>query len=342
MFTDIEECIIHHVGPVTMHRIGRDGINIKNYGIRESDFVVFTFGEIDVRCHIGIQRDKHNRDVEEIIDMLADNFLLSILENNQQLFIDIHYIICSIVPPTNASYNPEFPFYGTLEDRIILTKKINRYLKNKCELNDIGFLDIYDHYSLKNGELDPAISDGLVHILPNYNVEIKRCLLDCINSHKLNSDSLKKRKNVFIKEGIQKARFNDTVKIHFTCKLEDGTLLDTSINNNPFQFTIGKNQTIPGLERNIIGMYLGGQKMFRVLPDKAFGYYHKELICEINRKKLPVDLKPEVGQQFQVDQGNGAITYRVIDVSEASITVDANHPLAGKELIFEIHLIEIT
>jgi hypothetical protein len=177
MFQNIEGCVIHHVGQITMHRVGRDGINLTNYGIKENDLVVFTFGEIDVRCHIGIQRDKYKRNEKEIINTLAEYFLLSILENKKQ-FMNINFVICSIVPPTNANYNPEFPFYGALEDRIVLTKQLNKILKNKCELNDFGFLDIYDYYSLKNGELNPAISDGNIHIRYDCNNEIKKHLFD--------------------------------------------------------------------------------------------------------------------------------------------------------------------
>jgi peptidylprolyl isomerase len=340
MFQTIEKCVIHHIGAVTMHRIGRDGINIKNYGITDNEFVVFVLGEIDARCHIGIQRDKYHRNDEEIINALVKNYLQSILDNKQQ-FMNIHFIVCSVVPPTNAHYNPEFPFYGTLEDRIFLTKQLNRNLKNKCELSDIGFLDIYDYYSLENGELNPAISDGLVHIRSDCNEEIKKDLFDYINNHNLNGNYLKKKGKVFIQEYNRKVRFNDTVKVHFTCKLEDGTLLDTSIDSNPVQFTIGKDEAIPGIERNIIGMHPGESKMFKVLPDKAFGYYRNELIFEINRKELPVNFKPEIRQRFQIGEGNDARIVKVINVSESSLTVDANLPLAGKELLFEIHLIGI-
>jgi peptidylprolyl isomerase len=339
VFQNIENCIVHHVGPVTMNRIGREGINITNYGIKNNDFVVFVFGEIDVRCHIGLQRDKYNRDDEEIIDTLAEFFLLAILGNNQRL-MNNHFVICSVVPPTNAFYNPEFPFYGTLEDRIDLTKQLNSTLKSKCELNNIGFLDIYDYYSLENGELNPAISDGIVHIRSDCNYEIKKHLFSLINNYNSKID-LRKKENVSIKTYINKARFNDTVRIHFTCKLEDGTLLDSSINGNPFQFTIGNKEAIPGLERHVVGMCSGESKEFKVMPDKAFGYYREELIFELNRKELPVNFTPEIGHQFQIEQGNVTKIYRVIDVSEVSITVDANHPLAGKELFFDIKLIEI-
>jgi peptidylprolyl isomerase len=88
-------------------------------------------------------------------------------------------------------------------------------------------------------------------------------------------------------------------------------------------------------------MHQGESKMFKVLPDKAFGYYRNELIFEINRKELPINFKPEIGKQFQIGEGNNTRIVKVINVSESSLTVDANLPLAGKELLFEIHLIEI-
>lgn len=194
-FQNIENCVIHHLGPVTMHRIGRDGINIKDYDVNENDYVVFFFGEIDVRCHIGIQRDKHKRDIEEITNTLANKFVLSILKNQEQ-FENIHFIIYSVVPPTNAHYNPTFPFYGTLEDRIIIAKKLNSVLKNLCKLNKIGFIDIYNHYSLQNGEMNPSMSEDAVHIHFNCNNEIKKCLFAYINNLRLinrNADIIKSK-----------------------------------------------------------------------------------------------------------------------------------------------------
>ena len=341
MFQNIEGCIIHHVGPITMHRIGRDGINIKNYGVRENDFVVFTFGEIDVRCHIGIQRDKQNRAVEEIIETLAQNILLSILQNNRQ-FTNIHFLICSVVPPTNAHYNPQFPFYGTLVDRIMLTKKLNRNLKSKCESRNVGFLDIYDFYSLENGELNPAMSDGIIHIHSSSNDKIKQCLLDYTNNLQFKSTpSIDAEHCIGIREGIRRARFNDTVRVHFQCRAADGSLLGASANGNPLEFTIGKYQTIPGFESNVVGMHPDESKMFKILPDKAFGLYREELVFEIPGKDIPSGVKPEVGQQFQIDQGNGLRIFTIIKVSETSLTLDANHPFAGKDLFFEVRLVSI-
>jgi hypothetical protein len=163
------------MGPVTMHRIGRDGINVKDYDVKENDLAVFFFGEIDVRCHIGVQRDKKSRQLDEIIETLTENYLSSIMANKNQ-FNSIHLIVCSIVPPSDRAFNPTFPFYGTLEDRVSITIKLNDVLKIKCEKNNIGFIDIYNHYSLITGELDQSKSEDGVHIHFNYNAIIKQYL----------------------------------------------------------------------------------------------------------------------------------------------------------------------
>jgi peptidylprolyl isomerase len=341
MFRNIQDCIIHPIGPVTMHRIGRDGFNIKDCGISENDIVVFTFGEIDVRCHIGLQRDKYDRDIDEIIETLSENFMQAILENDRQ-FTNVHYVICSVVPPCNAGYNPEFPFYGTLADRINITKRLNEKLKNKSELNNIGFIDIYDYYSIETGELDLSISDGSVHIHPAHNHWIRASLFGCINKLGFGCNYPNIEDTALFAEDVRRARIGDTVKIDFICRLGDGTIIERSTKSAPFQFTIGKGQTIPGIEQSILGMYSGESKKIRVLPDKAFGHHQTELVFIADNKDFIGDSKPEVGQQFQVDMGNSEkIICRESNVLASSITLDANHPLAGKDLIFEVYLIEI-
>ncbi|MFZ3135945.1 MAG: tetratricopeptide repeat protein [Thermodesulfovibrionales bacterium] len=213
-FENIGGCKIHHLGPVTMHRIGRDGIDMKHVGVDENDFVVLTFGEIDVRCHIGIQRDKHKRNLDEIIETLAENFVVAICKNKKQ-FSNIHLIVCSVIPPTDISYNPDFPYYGTLEDRISLTKKLNGVLETKCATNNLSFVNTYDYYSAERGELNPSLSDGSVHIHSDYSQEIKRCLFDCIDtlksvrSYSENEDNLIK-----INGDLRTEKPADTVKNH--------------------------------------------------------------------------------------------------------------------------------
>ncbi|HID96064.1 MAG TPA: peptidylprolyl isomerase [Candidatus Latescibacteria bacterium] len=141
---------------------------------------------------------------------------------------------------------------------------------------------------------------------------------------------------------MAQAKNGDTVKVHYTGKLEDGTVFDTSINRDPLQFTIGGGQLIPGFEQAVVGMNPGESKTAKVPADKAYGPHLEEMVLVVDRNQFPVDLKPEVGQQLQSRQPDGrTFVVTVTDVSESSVTLDANHPLAGKDLIFDIQLIEI-
>ncbi len=141
---------------------------------------------------------------------------------------------------------------------------------------------------------------------------------------------------------MAQAKPGDTVKVHYTGKLEDGTVFDTSANRDPLQFTIGEGQIIPGFEQAVVGMNPGESKTIKILTDDAYGPHREEMVLVIDRNQLPVDLIPEVGQQLQSRQPDGQIiVVTVIAVSESSVTVDANHPLAGKDLTFDIQLVEI-
>jgi FKBP-type peptidyl-prolyl cis-trans isomerase 2 len=137
------------------------------------------------------------------------------------------------------------------------------------------------------------------------------------------------------------AKAGDVVKIHFTCKLEDGTIFDTSAGKEPLSFEIGKHEVMPGLEEVAIGMAEGESKSVIITPDKAFGPHLKEKVYIVNRDQFPREMDPMVGMKFEIKQENGATnTIRVTDVSDQTVTLDSNHPLAGKELFFDIELIE--
>jgi len=142
--------------------------------------------------------------------------------------------------------------------------------------------------------------------------------------------------------GMIEAESGDTVKVHYTGTLEDGTVFDTSVEREPLEFTLGQGQLIPGFEQAVIGMKIGDLKTINIPADQAYGPYRDDLILVIERDQLPEDLDPEVGQQLQMTQADGEVVrVMVSDVSEATVTIDANHPLAGKDLTFEIELIEI-
>jgi len=134
----------------------------------------------------------------------------------------------------------------------------------------------------------------------------------------------------------------DTVEVHYTGKLEDGTVFDTTANRDPLQFRIGEGQIIPRVERALIGMEPGESKVINVPANEAYGPHHEELVLTVGRDIFPEDAQPEVGRQFMIRQPDSqTIVAMVTDVTESSVTLDANHSLAGKDLIFDIQLLEI-
>jgi FKBP-type peptidyl-prolyl cis-trans isomerase 2 len=138
---------------------------------------------------------------------------------------------------------------------------------------------------------------------------------------------------------MAQAKIGDTVKVHYTGKLEDGTVLDSSINRGPLQFTLGESQVILGFEQAVVGMNLEESKTVNIPADEAYGPRHKELVVVVNRNEFPAELELKVDDHLQIKQADGQkILVTVTDISESSVTLDANHPLAGKDLTFDIQL----
>jgi len=141
---------------------------------------------------------------------------------------------------------------------------------------------------------------------------------------------------------MAQAKTGDTVHVNYTGKLADGTVFDTSRDRRPVQFTIGKGQLIAGFEQAVIGMNKGESKTVVIPADQAYGPRLEENVVAVDRKNLPADLNAEVGQRLEITQADDkTILVTVVDVSEASMTLDANHPLAGKDLTFDIELVGI-
>ena len=141
---------------------------------------------------------------------------------------------------------------------------------------------------------------------------------------------------------MAQAKNGDIVTVHYTGKLEDGTVFDSSVNRDPVQFTLGEGLLIPGFERAVLGMSPGESKTAEVSADQAYGPHREEMVVEIDRQEFPPHFQPEVGQQLQIPQSEGRVARLIVTaVSEQKVTLDANHPLAGRDLTFDIHLIEI-
>jgi peptidylprolyl isomerase len=141
---------------------------------------------------------------------------------------------------------------------------------------------------------------------------------------------------------VAQAKNGDTVKIHYTGKLKDGTTFDTSADRDPLEFKLGQGEVIPGFEEAVVGMEPGESKSIQIEAKDAYGPHHDELITEVGREKFPPDMNVQVGQQLELQSTDGrrrAVT--VTEVTDSSVTLDANHPLAGRDLTFDIELVEI-
>ena len=141
---------------------------------------------------------------------------------------------------------------------------------------------------------------------------------------------------------MKQASMGNNVKVHYKGTFDDGTVFDSSLDCDPLEFTIGGGQVIPGFENAVIGMSIGETKTSRIASDKAYGPHLEEMVVSFDRNQLPADLQPSIGQVLRFRRNDGyIIEVTVIDLSDTNVTFDGNHRLAGKDLIFEIQLLEI-
>jgi peptidylprolyl isomerase/FKBP-type peptidyl-prolyl cis-trans isomerase SlpA len=142
---------------------------------------------------------------------------------------------------------------------------------------------------------------------------------------------------------VAQAKEGDEVQVHYTGKLEDGTVFDTSQDGEPLSFTIGENRVIPGFESAVVGMEPGDSKTTEIEPDQAYGEHRDDMVMELDRDQIPEDVEPDVGQQLQLRLENGqTVPVLITALGEETVTIDANHPLAGRTLIFEIELVDVS
>jgi peptidylprolyl isomerase len=141
---------------------------------------------------------------------------------------------------------------------------------------------------------------------------------------------------------MAQAKPGDTVKVHYIGKLDDGTVFDSSTDREPLEFTLGSGGIIPGFEQAVLGMSLGESKTEVIPTDDAYGPHLDEMVVVVDRQQMPPEIEPQIGQQLQLQQQDGQVLPVIItDVTGASVTLDANHPLAGEALTFDIELVEI-
>jgi peptidylprolyl isomerase len=143
-------------------------------------------------------------------------------------------------------------------------------------------------------------------------------------------------------EHMRQAQKGNTVKIHYTGRLDNGKVFDSSKGKEPMKFKIGEGAVIAGLEKAVIGMKEGDTKTAIIPAEEAYGLYRKDLIADFDKNRIPDNIEPQVGQLLKVKQTNGEVfTVTVSKIDKDSVTLDANHPLAGKDLTFDLNLVEV-
>jgi FKBP-type peptidyl-prolyl cis-trans isomerase 2 len=140
---------------------------------------------------------------------------------------------------------------------------------------------------------------------------------------------------------VKTAAQGDTVKVHYTGTLDDGTVFDSSEGRDPLEFTIGSNSVIPGFESAVVGLTVGESTRVVIGPEDAYGPRLDGKVVVVERSRLPDEPEPEPGMVLQAQGPDGTVLLTIADVADDQVTLDGNHPLAGQQLTFEIELAEI-
>jgi peptidylprolyl isomerase len=141
---------------------------------------------------------------------------------------------------------------------------------------------------------------------------------------------------------MQQVKKGDTVKVHYHGKLADGTTFDSSAGREPLQFTAGAGMVIKGFDEAVMGMVIGDKKTVQIPVEEAYGPKSEEMVMDFPRNQVPEDMKPEIGMTLHMSDANGNVMpVVVVEVTDEILKLDANHPLAGKDLVFDIELVEI-
>ena len=142
---------------------------------------------------------------------------------------------------------------------------------------------------------------------------------------------------------MAQAKTGDKISVHYTGKLTDGTLFDSSTEREPLEFEIGSGMVIRGFDEGVTGMTVGEKKTVHIKASEAYGDVNPEHMAIFNKAEIPSDIPYEVGMQLNMHQdGSGQVMpVTVVEVTDTTITLDANHPLAGKDLIFDLELVSI-
>jgi FKBP-type peptidyl-prolyl cis-trans isomerase 2 len=141
---------------------------------------------------------------------------------------------------------------------------------------------------------------------------------------------------------MSEASAGQTVQIHYTGRFEDGTVFDTSAEREPLEFKLGAGHVIPGMDNAVEGMEVGDKKTVSIEPSEGYGSRDERLVQQVPKSALPKEIDPAVGMQLQSQAPDGQVMQLIVtEVADEAITVDANHPLAGRTLEFDIELVAV-
>lgn len=141
---------------------------------------------------------------------------------------------------------------------------------------------------------------------------------------------------------MKKIQTGDTVIVNYTGRLEDGTIFDSSLNEGrePLTSTLGQGQLIPGFENGLMDMIVGETKTIEIEPEQAYGNYIPEMVTTVGKNQVPESI--QLGETLQGNTPNGPVVVKVVEIGDTTVTLDANHPLAGKKLIFDLEVMGIS
>lgn len=140
---------------------------------------------------------------------------------------------------------------------------------------------------------------------------------------------------------MSQVKQGDRIRVHYIGRLEDGSEFDSSTGREPLEITVGENDVIAGFEHAVIGMTVGERKTITVPPDQGYGPRRDQMVQEIDRSTIPAELELKLGVQLEASGEETMLSLTVVKIGEKTVTLDANHPLAGKDLTFEIELVSI-
>jgi len=141
---------------------------------------------------------------------------------------------------------------------------------------------------------------------------------------------------------MTQAKNGDKVSVHYTGKLADGSIFDSSIGEDPLVFTLGEGELIDGFEEGVLGMSIGDKKTVVIAPEKAYGEIYEDMILQVPLSEMPADIELEIGAELELtDEDDEPMIVVVSDLNEDSVTLDGNAPLAGETLTFDLELVEI-